>query len=122
MMPAISERTEDWRSGLAEDAIACRKLWANVVLNAVNEAATEVRNARRAAKAAETKQEAEQFRVVEANAIARFRAWAMGRDGREVMGLAGINWEPRVVEELTKYVISGVFDTTAEGKRRRNAA
>jgi hypothetical protein len=96
MMPAISERTEDWRAGLRFEAESMRQLWAAVALTAVNEAAHEVRKARVAK---------DTDRVD--SALRRFRAWAVSADGRIVLQLAGLNHSARAVDLLCDKVLRG---------------
>ena len=113
MMPSIKDRTDDWRVQQRQQGIACRAIWAAVVLAAVNDAAHEVKKARKIGHQAR-----------EANAIARFRAWAKSRDGREVFHCAGINLDAAVVDRLVHYIESGQFSSYSlrGGRSKRDAA
>ena len=97
-MPDISERTPEWRAGLRMDAERMRSLWAAVALNAMNEAAHEVRKLRE-----ENKHEQAEY------VIHRFRVWAKGRNGRDVLHLAGIDHTHRAVESMCLAISSGHF-------------
>ncbi len=108
MMPAISERTPDWRAALRMDAECLRSLWAAVAMTAVNDAAHELRRARRARDA-----------ELAEKAIASFRFWANSRDGREVLALAGYSHDSLVVDRLVDCVMRG--DTSPRLKRAKQA-
>lgn len=104
------------RPALAQEAAACRRLWASVVLAALNDWWTQTRKApaiarRHVAVLRETGASEEEIAsaeaalplVIEAH-IARIRASALryfrSRDGREVCALAGITADPERLADI----------------------
>lgn len=112
------------RPALAAEAAACRRLWASVVLAALNDWWTETRKApaiarRHVAVLRETGASEEEIAsaeaalplVIEAR-IERIRASALryfrSRDGREVCALAGITADPeRLADAAVERTIKG---------------
>lgn len=83
-------------------AARCRDLWAAVVLEAVDEAI-------------------EADRIKGRDGIAEFRRWAGSRDGRLVIGCAGIEPGPRATERLAALVARGVKTNAALAKTQAAA-
>lgn len=85
-----------------EQAIRARKLWAEVVLTALDDAIADDEEARKKNK-----------RPTGADQIAH---WARSMDGRKVLSLSGIDPNERVVHGLAEFVAKGVRTASALGR------
>lgn len=92
-------------AGLRQDAGRCRQLWSTVLLNAMNDAAREVKNAREDNNHGKADRE-----------IAIFKRWIMSRDGRTVMERAGVDPNDRAIAKAIEAVSSG-NGVTMQGTR-----
>lgn len=91
-----AERHLDRNAALHQEAIRCRSLWASVVLSAMNDTAREIRKLREDRLEEKAKHE-----------LKIFTSWLWSRDGREVLGRAGIEHSARAVELMTNAVWTG---------------
>jgi len=78
---------------MGDQTISCRRLFASVVLTALDDAITDCREGLDGAR--------------------NIRLWANSRDGREVLMCAGIEHSPAVVACLSEFVERGVRTSTA---------
>lgn len=91
-----ADRHLGMRAALLQEATRCRDLWATVVLNAMNDTAREIRKLREDGRMEKARHE-----------LKIFRSWLCSRDGREVLGCAGIEHSARAVDLMVNAVWSG---------------
>lgn len=90
---------DDRHQGLSDWANGARKMWAAVVLAAIDDAITEDRKT--------------------GKGVAYLIRWARSRDGRDVLNNAGIDPNERAISGLVAYVEKGV--KTSSGLTLKNA-
>jgi len=88
----------------AEQATRMRAMWSAVALTAINDAIQHT--------ATESKKHKGQ-------ALNTLALWANSRNGREVLGLAGVNPDKRVTDSMIAFAAKGVPTTTPRKNSRR---
>jgi len=91
-----SERHLSRRAVLYQESRSCRAMWAAVVLLAMNESAREIRKLTKNGAKVRAQRE-----------IDRFSLWIKSKDGREVLGFAGIDASRRAIDSVIDAVVSG---------------
>ncbi|TXH44941.1 MAG: hypothetical protein E6Q97_31960 [Desulfurellales bacterium] len=105
-----AERHLDRNAALHQEATRCRALWAAVVLNAMNDTAREIRKLREDRRDEKARHE-----------LKIFISWMRSRDGREVLGCAGIDYSARAAALMADAVWTGkaIAGGWGYGKRGR---
>lgn len=104
------DRHLDRTAALRQEAIRCRALWATVVLNAMNDTSREIRKLREDHRDEKARHE-----------LKIFISWMRSRDGREVLGCAGIDYSARAVALMVDAVWTGkaIAGGWGDGKQGR---
>lgn len=98
----MDDETDEKKQALVEQASRSQKMWAAVVLAAIDDAIKDDRKY--------------------GNGPEQMRRWACSRDGREVLSNSGIEHSSRVVDGLVAYVTKGIPTSTGLNQNSKSTA